>query len=198
MNTGNPTTCGTFDNGEIEDYTVNIGFSQEGPFTPNLIFSDNMVLQRNQAINIFGKHSAAGQTITASIQDGPTTLATASTTTVGTDDWEISLPAMTEGGPYTLNIANDTLTETYINVMLGEVWLASGQSNMWWHLGADVQNYVAEAAAANYPNIRWFNVSPPNNPTTIHNPSGTVWEVCNPTSVLTFSAVAYFFCANCS
>ena len=97
---------------------------------------------------------------------------------------------MEAGGPYTLTAAGDD-TATINDVLIGEVWLFSGQSNMEWGTGY-VINHDQEIPAANYPQIRLLQVPH----TVTDQPSAVVpatsWAPCTPDSVFKFSAVAYF------
>ncbi len=116
------------------------------------IFSDNMVLQRNAKIPVLGT-GKPGQPITVKIQQQ-----SKSTTADQDGKWRVDLAAMPAGGPYELAVSG-TETITFKNVMLGEVWLCSGQSNMEMPLvstWATVNNFKAEVVAANYPDLRLF------------------------------------------
>ena len=91
------------------------------------VFSDHMVLQRDQPIPVFGTAEPGGE-VTVMLGEAQ------ATATVGEDGrWRAELPAMEAGGPFELTVAGaDTLTFT--DVLVGEVWVASGQSNMEWRL----------------------------------------------------------------
>ncbi len=115
----------------------------------------------------------------------------------GNGEWLLKLKTPAAGGPYTIFINGDNKIEIK-NVLIGEVWLCSGQSNMEfplqkmtsWKTG--VFNYEAEIAKANYPKIRMFTVSK----TVALAPQKDVkgkWEVCSPETAGGFSAVAYYF-----
>ncbi len=149
------------------------------------IFSNNMVLQQNEPIPIWGKATPEGK-VTVLLNK------TKRGTTANEDStWSLELPAMEVGGPHKLQIVGkDTIT--FENVMVGEVWVCSGQSNMQWQV-AQSQYAEREIAEATYPDIRLFTVER----TTSINPQEDVqadaWEVCSPETVPTFSAVAYFF-----
>ena len=152
---------------------------------PN-IFGDNMVLQRDMPTPIWG-WAAAGEEVTVSLQD---TDYTVQTTADAKGNWRTKLPAMSAGGPYILHIAaSNTLELT--NVMFGEVWICSGQSNMEWPVRAS-KDSEAEIAAADYPLIRLFNIP--------HKASGLLvpdveaeWHPTTPETIPNFSAVAYAF-----
>lgn len=152
---------------------------------PN-IFGDNMVLQRDMPIPIWG-WAAAGEEVTVTLQD---TDYTVQTTADAKGNWRTKLPAMSAGGPYILHVAaSNTLELT--NVMFGEVWICSGQSNMEWPVRAS-KDSEAEIAAADYPLIRLFNIP--------HKASGLLvpdveaeWHPTTPETIPNFSAVAYAF-----
>lgn len=114
------------------------------------VFSDNMVLQADRNITVWGTADRA-ESVTVEM-NGYTAV-----TWAGFDGkWQLELPPMKYGGPYELNVfGDDTLTLT--NVMLGEVWLCAGQSNM--HMTVrGVENAKEEMAEANYQNIRFSRV----------------------------------------
>src|SRR2546423_816771 len=148
------------------------------------IFSDNMVLQRNFATPIWGTASP-NQSITLTIA-GQTKQATA-----GADGkWMIKLDPVKEGGPYELTVSGPT-SITYKNVLFGDVWICSGQSNMEFQLKSARDPKDAIDASAN-PNIRLFTVK--KNPAQA--PAADVsgkWDESAPQSSPSFSAVGYFF-----
>lgn len=149
------------------------------------IFSSNMVLQQGIEIPVWG-WAAPGERVTV-ILDKSTVSVRA-----GRDGrWKAKLPRFDYGGPYTMTITgrNKVVLE---NVMIGEVWIASGQSNMEWQL-AQSNNAEEEIKAAYYPEIRLFQV-----PRTVaqlpqEDISSGEWKVCTPENARAFSAVAYFF-----
>lgn len=170
------------------------GFAAElppGAFTVHKIYGSNMVLQRQKPISISGMGSP-GATVKVELAG-----AAATTVTDAAGKWVAMLPAMAAGGPYTLTVSGSRPEDTVklVNVMVGEVWLCSGQSNMEWFV--DKSDHAAEEiAAADYPNIRLFNVQPrryvaPQGP----QPEivGLGWQVCSPQTIPKFSAVGYFF-----
>ncbi len=156
---------------------------------PALVGS-NMVLQRNKPLNIWG-WADKGEKVTVKFKQG-------SYTAVATADgkWKVQLPAQVAGGPYTMTIAGHN-TITLDNILVGDVWVASGQSNMEMPVKGwgKVLNFEQEIAAANYPQIRFFqakhvtSTSPKDDIT----PWEGAWAVCTPQSVPEFSSVGYFF-----
>jgi sialate O-acetylesterase len=153
------------------------------------VFGSHMVFQREKPLTIWG-WAAPGETVTVQ-------LGTVSQTAQANDlgEWKVVLPAMEAGGPYTLTVSGSS-TVKYDDVMVGEVWLCSGQSNMEFGLGR-VKNASAEVAAANHPGIRLLMVENRWTPLPQSDMDGT-WKVCTPETVVEggwqgFSAVAYFF-----
>ena len=114
-------------------------------------FSDHMVLQREKPINIWGTASA-GERISVTLGK-----AQKSTRTDKNGKWSVSLPPMQAGGPYTLNVKSLKQTLSFTDILIGEVWICSGQSNMEFRLRS-ANHATEEVAAANYPQIRSFNV----------------------------------------
>ena len=155
------------------------------------LFSDNMVLQRNMPVPVWGT-AAPGGVVVVTI-NGQTKKAV-----VQKDGrWKTTLNKMSAGGPYELVIIGKDTT-TFSNVMLGEVWLASGQSNMEMPLadGGKVKNYKQEIAAANYPNLRLIQVEHTMAMTPGSDVRATGWNECSPATIPDFSATAYFFGRN--
>lgn len=150
----------------------------------SMLFTDNAVLQRGKPLPVFGT-SIPGDTITLRF-NGQTSTATAD----AKGDWRVTLGAMTAGGPYDMVVEGESAI-TVRNVMIGDVWVCSGQSNMAFSL-SEVTNASVEVANANYPNIRLLTLwqSGARNP--IDYAIGN-WQVCTPQSASGFSAVAYFF-----
>ena len=151
------------------------------------IFGDNMVLQRDIPVPIWG-WAAAGEEVTVTLQD---TSHTVQTTADAKGYWQVKLSAMSAGGPYTLHIAASNNTIELTNVMFGEVWVCSGQSNMEWPVRAS-KDSEAEIAAADYPLIRLFNV--PHKAAGLPMPDVEAeWHATTPETIKNFSAVAYAF-----
>jgi len=98
------------------------------------IFANEMILQRDQPVNVWGK-SFAGDTITVSFGGASVQ------TTVEVEDWSVQLPAMpANANGQTLTVAGSVSTKTYTDVLVGEVWLAGGQSNMAWHIRQEIDD----------------------------------------------------------
>lgn len=151
-------------------------------------FSNNMVLQRNRIIPVWGT-ATKNEKITISIHNQ-----TKSTKADSFGKWRIDLAEEQAGGPYILTVkAKNTINIS--NVLFGDVWICSGQSNMEMKIGAwgFVNNYKQEIANANYANIRHFEVQRAVATNSQLDVQGGLWEVCSPLTASNFSAVAYFF-----
>ncbi|RIJ47655.1 sialate O-acetylesterase [Maribellus luteus] len=168
------------------------------------IFSSNMVLQQGIEIPVWGWASANEKitvilTKTASREDSLTgakvsmtsIVASAKTKTGENGKWMIKLPAQNYGGPFTLRIKGEN-TITFDNVMIGEVWVCSGQSNMEWSL-RNTNNAEEEIKTATHPNIRLFTVPKRVEQSPKDDLEGGEWLECSPKTIPTFSAVAYLF-----
>lgn len=155
------------------------------------IFADNMVLQQRANDPIWG-WATPGELITVegSWNNHPVKI---KADAKGVFMVKIKTPEA--GGPYTLTIKGKQILVLH-NVMIGEVWVCSGQSNMELPMqgwpGAQVLNSEEEIKQANYPDIRLFTVKRDIALTPQKNCEGN-WSECNPTSVAPFSATAYFF-----
>jgi len=158
--------------------------------TPNPLFADHAVLQQDTQVPVWGTADAS-ETVTVEIA-GQTV-----STTAGKDGkWTVRLQPMKAGGPFKLTIAgkNKILLD---DILIGEVWLASGQSNMERQLGPrtgqkPIINWEREVAAAKYPQIRQFGVEQTKSFTPLDKVKGQ-WVVCSPETVMDFTAVGYFF-----
>jgi sialate O-acetylesterase len=158
---------------------------------PSLI-GDNMLVQQKTNIKIWGKASP-GRKISVSASWNES----GNVTTDRDGKWELSIPTPEAGGPYTITIEGRDTSRTIRNVLVGEVWFCSGQSNMEMPLAgwppADTVMYSASAiAAATIPEIRLFNVQRKVSITPLDGCTGT-WDICSPSAVKAFSATAYFF-----
>jgi sialate O-acetylesterase len=151
---------------------------------PHLIGS-NMVLQRNQEIRIWG-WADRGEKVTVHFND------TVESKRAGRDGkWLITLPAMEAGGPYNMKVRGRNIIELE-NILIGDVWVCSGQSNMEFRMEA-FPWATEESARADYPEIRLFTVPKNTQLSPADEIPGGQWEECNPETVLPFSAVGYFF-----
>lgn len=151
------------------------------------VLADHMVLQRNSTVRLWG-WSGASETIKVTPSwDGHTYDVKADRNA----KWDIVIPTPEAGGPHTIEIqASNHITLR--DIMVGEVWLCSGQSNMEWSAEDGFEDAERTVAAADMPNIRLFEIPR----TTAEHPQEDVparWEVCTPESLQDFSAVGYFF-----
>jgi fibronectin type 3 domain-containing protein len=159
-------------------------FAQTKPFLHQL-FSNNMVLQRNATDPVWG-WTTPGTTVTVTI-NSQTKTATAD----AAGRWQVGVGPFAAGGPYTLSVTGPQ-SKTLTNVMIGDVFLCSGQSNMAFNLG-NVTNSAAEIVdSVNYPNIRCFNVPNVNFLTPQENLKGGSWNAAGTTATSGMTAVGYF------
>jgi sialate O-acetylesterase len=151
------------------------------------IFSDNMVLQQKSDV-IFWGWAKTGETIVIKA-DWMDSDITVKADVQGT--WKTTIKTPGFGGPYSIHIKgqNEVILK---NVLIGEVWLCSGQSNMEWSAQSGINNGDEEIKNANYPEIRLFTV---NTSTSIYPQEHLAgkWAVCTPEEMRRFSAIGYFF-----
>ena len=148
------------------------------------VFGDHMVVQRDAAVPVWG-WADPGEKVTVTLGDQSKTA-----TACKAGKWSVKLEALKAGGPCVLKVQGKNSLE-FKDVLVGEVWLCSGQSNMAMTVGG-VVNKEAEIASANYPKIRMFGVTrkPAMEP---QDDCGGKWQVCSSKTVAGFSATAYFF-----
>lgn len=153
---------------------------------PKLI-SDGMILQRDKKLKIWG-WASPGESVSVSFKNK-----TYKTTTDKEGNWQVILQPQKSGGPFAMKIKGKNEI-TISNILLGDVWLCSGQSNMVHQMSLHSVLYSKEIADANYPEIRQFWIP---NVTNLQNPQkdfpAGAWKEANPKNVMDFSAVAYFF-----
>ena len=156
---------------------------------PNAL-SDHAVLQRERPIHIWG-WATPGAHLTAHFH-AQTVLAEAN----ALGKWSLYLQPEQAGGPYTLTITGDGAEKTLTDLLVGDVWLASGQSNMEFPLagftGAPLKDGDKEIAAATNPKLRLLLVDHKASDVPVNDVTGT-WTLCTPETAKNFSAVAYFF-----
>lgn len=152
------------------------------------VFADNMVLQQNADVAVWG-WSNPGETvkIVASWNDKDTVKIKAD----NYSKWTTTITTIEAGGPYSIQILGSSKVQLN-NVMLGEVWICSGQSNMEWSVNATIINGEEEAAKANHPNIRIFHVQKIGAEFPQQTCNAT-WSVCTPETMRSTSAIGYFF-----
>ena len=154
------------------------------PVLPNLL-SDHMVLQQDREIRIWGNADPA-EKISVSLASN--------TRSVDTDSgghWAVHFEPMRAGGPFTLKVAGKK-TIIIKDVMIGEVWIASGQSNMTFALSASA-SAAEEIPKADYPNLRLFTVPKRDALDPQPDTLPAKWQPCTPEAAKDFSAVAYYF-----
>ena len=166
------------------------------------IYSDNMVLQREKPLRIAGTANA-GEKVTVGIagQKGEAV-------TAPDGKWSVTLPPMKAGGPYTLSISAASGRLDYTNVLIGEVWLCSGQSNMAFQVSSavDSQRKAFLEFAARKPQIRLFDMKPRWTTNAVEWDISTLdslnrlqyyrdteWKECDEKTANRFSAVAFAF-----
>jgi sialate O-acetylesterase len=154
------------------------------------IFSDHMVLQQQMPLGVWG-WAAPNERIEVRLR-----AQRVSTTADRDGRWRVTLAPESAGGPDELAIAGATVTVRFTDVLVGEVWVGSGQSNMQWEV-RQAQDADKEIAAASHPRIRLFSVKrvtslEPKDDVTPMDAAPT-WMVATPASVTNFSAVGYFF-----
>lgn len=168
-------------------------FSAWSKITLPSLFTDAMVLQQKSEVLFWGKSdSKQNITITTSWNNKQYVFKANES-----GSWKTKVQTPKFGGPYTINIF-DGETVTLKNILIGDVWVCSGQSNMEMPLAGwgKINNYQEEIRNANYPNIRLLQVEhvtsnePLDNAKIVNNKG---WQVCNPENIAEFSSVAYFF-----
>jgi sialate O-acetylesterase len=151
---------------------------------PN-VFSDHMVLQRDKEIPVWG-WAEPGEAVTVQ-----TVNQKMETVTDAEGRWSVLLEPMEAGGPHMLYARTENDVAIINDILVGEVWICSGQSNMQWTV-ANSADADSETRGANYPKIRMFSVERLNAETPQSNCNGE-WEITSPETVSDFSAVGYFF-----
>ncbi len=150
-------------------------------------FSDNMVLQQNSELKIWG-WAKPNEEVTVKVGWSEEVYAFK---TNNQAHWEVTVPTPAAGGPFDIVIRGYNEVRLK-NVLLGEVWLCSGQSNMEWALSGGVIGGEKAIAAANHPNIRFFTVAHRTALTPQIDLEGE-WQISTPENSRSFSAAAYFF-----
>jgi sialate O-acetylesterase len=156
-------------------------------------FTDHLVLQQQTKTGIWG-WATPGKTVTVNTGWNKTNYKAAADKD---GNWKVMVTTPKYGGPYEITINDGDETKVLKDILIGEVWMCSGQSNMEMPLAGwgKIINYEEEIKAADFPNIRLLHVA--------HQPSklpladvvinGGGWTVCSPATIPNFSAVAYFF-----
>lgn len=163
---------------------VSVGSATADVRLPN-IFSDSMVLQRNQENRVWGQ-ADAGEKVTVRIGDQ-----IRQTVTDADGNWHVMLKPLSVGRPRTMTVKGNNEI-TFDDVLVGEVWICSGQSNMAMTVNSS-NDADLERAAAQFPNIRMINFPRVGTQEPVWTHEGSSWMVCTPETVGSFSAVGYFF-----
>ncbi len=151
------------------------------------IFGDHMVLQQNSEVRIWGWAKTGEEVkVTTSWDDQEQSMKATNQA-----KWSVILKTPEAGGPHRIILKgyNEIIIE---DILIGEVWLCSGQSNMEWSAGSGIDNAEEYLKNANYPEIRLFSV-PHTTALTPQNDLQGEWVVCTPETMKYFSAVGYFF-----
>jgi len=173
---------------------------------PN-VFADDMVLQRNKPIPIFGTANANEEITVTFSKHSPEQSNWAGTKKTNSDSdgkWKVIFDGLPAGGPYTLTVQSKDKKIEFTNILMGDVWLCSGQSNMLFRLNQSFESKKAIENSANK-NIRLFQLNAIQETDDVAWDSSVLdktnklqyftgnWKECNPESAATFSAVGYFF-----
>lgn len=169
--------------GTIVGVLVATGTTARGNVKPHALISKNMVLQQGATVPVWGT-ADDGEEVTVQFQGQNVH------TTAANGGWLVSLAPLKPGGPFTMTITGKN-TLTIDNVLVGEIWVCSGQSNMEMGLGA-CDHAAEDSAAANYPKIRLLTV-PHKIAETPQRDVHARWVECSPKTVGGFSGVAYYF-----
>lgn len=151
------------------------------------IFGNHMVMQQNATVTLWG-WGKSGEEITITSSWAPAPI---KATADNQGKWQLQMATPAAGGPHTLRVQGFNTLE-FTDILMGEVWLVSGQSNMEWTPRMGIDGGEQEVQQANYPEIRFFTVEH----RTAEGPQldlGGRWVVATPQTTQDFSAVAYFF-----
>lgn len=149
------------------------------------IFSDHAVLQQRRPVPVWGTAQPGEKVIVEFRRQKVSTVAN------DNGEWRVTLKPMPAGGPFQMTVRGNN-TVVLNDVLVGEVWICSGQSNMEWPV-AWSNNAEQEIAQANYPHIRLFMVPKAVSDRPLKDLNGGAWHACSPETVRNFSAVGYFF-----
>ena len=149
-------------------------------------FTDNMVLQRNQDFSIWG-WGETGTPVTVQLQEQSVTV-----TPNQNGKWEAKFEAIDLGDPFSIAISSGQNSVELNNVLAGDVWICSGQSNMEWEV-RKAGNPQQEIANGDWPLIRHVRIDHVTSPSKLDDVTNTGWQVCSPDTVGNFSAVGYYF-----
>ena len=169
-------------------FLLTFGIQSYADISMPAIFSSGMVLQQNTDVTFWGWGKPFEKVIISPSWDPDTTY---SLIISSQSRWELDIPTPEAGGPY--EIVVEGINKIVIDdVLIGENWLGSGQSNMEWSVNLGIENGEEENEKANFPEIRLFTVST----ATADDPQQLLtgkWVKCSPETMKSFSAVLYFF-----
>jgi len=168
------------------------GKKEKTRLTLPAIFNDNMVLQQQSNVPVWGK-GCPGEKISVTTNWQETAVATAN----ADGDWQVKIKTPKAGGPFEISVNGKRDTLNLKNILIGEVWVCSGQSNMemplkGWPPNDLIENSAEEIAKADYPEIRLFTVKRAIANTPQFDCVGE-WTTCTPQTAADFSATAFFF-----
>lgn len=163
---------------------LSAGFSYTQVKLPG-IFGDHMVLQRSQPVPVWGWSAPNEKLVVKFNRQVKETKADRN------GKWRINLDPEAAGGPYELSVQGKT-SIVYHDVLVGEVWLCSGQSNMEFSLKS-ARNANAEIAEASYPEIRHIKIPNTVSEIPLEDIPSAKWNICTPATAGNFTAVGYFF-----
>jgi sialate O-acetylesterase len=150
------------------------------------ILGDNMVLQRQKEVRVWG-WANPGEKVKLSFNGQHV-----ETVTGRSGTWSVTFKPMEHGGPFTMDITGKSNSIQLKNILIGDVWVGSGQSNMEWIM-ENTDDAEREIAVADFPMIRLFTVQKDMSARPKADLKGGEWQECNSTNVRHFSAVAYYF-----
>ena len=148
------------------------------------VFGDHMVLQRDASVPVWGT-AAAGEEVTVRVADQKKT-----TKADESGKWMLKLDPLHTADPVTMQVTGKNAIK-FEDVLIGDVWVCSGQSNMGFAV-RNAENAEKDIAAANFPRLRLFSVAHKPSPTPLDSTGGK-WELCTPATVPGFTAVGFFF-----
>lgn len=153
------------------------------------IFQNNMVLQQNAKVAVWGwaqpweviSITTGWDGITRTVMPGVTA------------DWQLELQTPAAGGPYSIVIRSDQTSISLENILIGEVWILAGQSNMEWHAKAGALDAQAALPTCRNDQLRFFRMPRQTADAPQNDFKGGQWRICDSASLYEFSAVGYFF-----
>lgn len=165
------------------------GISGKGQLRLPAVLSSNMVLQQNDSVSLWGYGNASDKVFITTSWNNHTDSAFVNNGA----KWKLKIKTPAAGGPYVITFKQQWQTIELKNVLIGEVWFCSGQSNMDWNYWVGVNDIQQELNLNKQDSIRFFQVPK----TTADYPQddvrGAEWTVCDSNNLKSFSAVAYFF-----